>query len=114
MTDKPDQNAQQQPVDDYKAKYEALFAACGKANGERKKLLVVISKDIGALLKIICEPDPPGCSGPIPTEKLADLLVKVQQANAEKQTKLQAIVNEVNVLMQKMCDPDPPGCSNFP
>jgi hypothetical protein len=118
MTDKPDQNAQQQqqppPVDDYKAKYEALFAACGKANGERKKLLVVISKDIGALLKIICEPDPPGCSGPIPTEKLADLLVKVQQANAEKQAKLQAIVNEVNVLMQKMCDPDPPGCSNFP
>jgi len=114
MTDKPDQNAQQPVDEDYKAKYEALYAACGKANGERKKLLVVISKDIGALLKIICEPDPPGCSGPIPTEKLADLLVKVQQANAEKQAKLQTIVNEVNVLMQKMCDPDPPGCSNFP
>jgi hypothetical protein len=68
MTDKPDQNAQQQqqpPVDeDYKAKYEALYAACGKANGERKKLLVVISKDIGALLKIICEPDPPAVADP--------------------------------------------------
>jgi hypothetical protein len=118
MTDKPDQNAQQQqqkPVDDdYKAKYEALFAACGKANGERKYLLQAVSKDINALLKIICEPDPPGCSGPIPTEKLADLLVKVQQANAEKQATLQALVKDLNVLMQKMCDPDPPGCSTFP
>jgi hypothetical protein len=118
MTDKPDQNAQQQqqkPVDDdYKAKYEALFAACGKANGERKYLLQAVSKDINALLKIICEPDPPGCSGPIPTEKLADLLVKVQQANAEKQVKLQALIKDLNVLMQKMCDPDPPGCSQFP
>jgi hypothetical protein len=96
---------------DYKAKYEELYAACGKANGERKKLLTTIAKDIGALLKVICEPDPPGCSGPIPGDKLADLLVKVQQANASKQQQLLAIDQKIDQLMQKICEPDPPGCS---
>jgi hypothetical protein len=110
MAKKPNQRPPRRVDDDYKAKYDALYAACGKANGERKKLLVAVSKDIGALLKIICEPDPPGCSGKIPTDKLADLLVKVQQANAEKQAMLQAIDREVDLLMEKICDPDPPGC----
>lgn len=110
MTEKPDQAAQE-PVDvDYKAKYDALFAACGKANGKRKKLLTTISKDIGALLKIICEPDPPGCSGPIPTDRIEDLLVKVQEWNATKKQQLEAIDNEINLLMLQMCEPNPPGC----
>ncbi|HJZ82589.1 MAG TPA: hypothetical protein VKD91_19650 [Pyrinomonadaceae bacterium] len=108
--DKPDQNPQQPVDDDYKAKYEALYAACGKANAERKKQLVAVSRDIGALLKIICEPDPPGCSGKIPTDNLADLLVQVQQANATKQQKLQAIDKEIDLMMEKICEPDPPGC----
>jgi len=96
---------------DYKAKYEELYAACGKANGERKKLLTTIAKNIGALLKIICEPDPPGCSGAIPKDKLDEILVKVQQANASKLQKLQVIDGEIDQLMQIICEPDPPGCA---
>jgi hypothetical protein len=110
MAKKPDQRPPRRVDDDYKAKYDALYAACGKANGKRKKLATTIARDIRALLKIICEPDPPGCRGTIPTENLAELLVEVQQANAEKQEKLQAIDNEFDLLMQQICDPDPPGC----
>ncbi|HEU5239784.1 MAG TPA: hypothetical protein VFU37_21815 [Pyrinomonadaceae bacterium] len=108
--DKPDQAAQQPVDDDYKAKYDALFLACKRANGKKKRLLTTISKDIGALLKIICEPTPPGCSGEIPTDNLEDLLVQVQQLNATKQEKLLAIDSEVNQLMAEVCDPNPPGC----
>jgi len=107
--DKPDQAAQQ-PAEDWKAKYEALFDACGKANGVRQTLLIKVSEDIGALLKIICEPDPPGCTGQIPKTDLEDLLKDVQKANAIKKQQLQAIDHEIDLLMQKMCDPDPPGC----
>ena len=106
----PDQNAQQSVDVDWQAKYEALFSACGKANGVRQKLLIKLSEDIGALLKIICEPDPPGCSGQIPTANLADLLKDVQRANATKKQQLQAIDHEIELLMQKMCEPNPPGC----
>ena len=114
MAYKPDQRAHQ-PVDvDYQSLYDALYASCGKANGDRKKLLTTIAKNIGALLKIICDPDPPGCAGPIqpvPDTEVPALLLKIQQANAEKQQKLQAINGEIEALMQKMCDPDPPGCT---
>ena len=95
---------------DYKAKYEELYLACGEANAARKLLLTKIAKNIGALLKIICEPDPPGCSGKIPDQNLEELLLNVQHANAIKREKLQAIDDEIDVLMQMSCDPDPPGC----
>jgi hypothetical protein len=95
---------------DYKAKYELLYAAVGEANTERKVILTNIAKDVKALLKIICEPDPPGCSGKIPDNNLEELLLNVQQANALKQEKLEGIADEIDILMQKMCDPDPPGC----
>jgi len=104
--------ASQSGVDvDYKAKYEELFAACGNANGDRKKLLTAIAKDLGALLKVICEPDPPGCSGPIPADKLTEILVKVQQANALKRDKVEVIITKVNEMMAVICVPDPPGCN---
>jgi hypothetical protein len=99
---------------DYRQLYEALLADCGKANGERKFLLTKVAADISALLKIICEPDPPGCSGAIPPDDLASLLVACQKANADKKKQLQAIDHEIDTLMKKMCEPDPPGCSAFP
>jgi len=111
MAEQPDQPSQSDNGIDYKAKYEELFAACGKANGEKKALLAQIAKNIGALLKVVCEPDPPGCSGPIPNDKLADLLLRVQQENASKKQKLEVIDSEINQLMQKICEPDPPGCA---
>lgn len=99
---------------DYKALYEALLADCGKANGERKYLLTKVAQDINALLKIICEPDPPGCMGSIPDDDPFSLLQACQKANADKKKQLQAIDNEIDQLMKKMCEPDPPGCSPFP
>ena len=108
MTDYPDQAAQQ--PDPYKAKYEELFDACGKANGVRKQLLIKISKQIGALLGPICEPDPPGCDGEAPAKDLDGLVRDMQKANVAKKQMLQSIEAELDQLMEKMCDPDPPGC----
>jgi hypothetical protein len=108
MTDYPDQAAQQ--PDPYKAKYEELLAACGKANGARQELLIKVSKQIGALLGIICEPDPPGCDGEAPSKDLDGLVRGMQKANAAKKQQLESIDHELNQLMEMMCDPDPPGC----
>src|SRR5436190_14973203 len=110
MAKEPDQYSQAGTDVDYKQKYEDLLAACGKANGERKYLLTIVATDIQALLKVVCEPDPPGCSGPIPSDKAADLLLACQKANAAKKQQLQAIDHEIDQLMKKMCEPDPPGC----
>jgi hypothetical protein len=108
MTDYPNQAAQK--PDPYKGKYEELFAACGKANGVRQALLIKISKQIGALSKIICEPDPPGCDGEAPAKDLDGLVRDMQKANVAKKQMLQSIEAELDQLMEKMCDPDPPGC----
>ncbi len=110
MPEKPDQSAQAGRSIDYKAKYEELYSACGAANAKKRTLLTTISRNVGALLKIICEPDPPGCSGRIPTQNLEDLLLQVQQANALKRQQLKAIDDEIDNLMQQICDPNPPGC----
>jgi hypothetical protein len=110
MAEKDQQSAQQGADVDYKAKYEDLHHACMVANGRKRALLTKIAKDVKALLKIICEPDPPGCSGPIPTENLADLLKQVQEANATKLADLSTISDEIDDLMLQICDPNPPGC----
>ena len=107
MSEKPGQHSQHV---DYKAKYEKLYRDCGEANAVKKELLVTISKKLGELLKISCEPDPPGCSGPIPGQDLEELFLSVQQANATKQEMLQSVNEDVNLLMQQICEPDPPGC----
>ena len=114
MEKQPDQSSHSHNGPDYKSLYEALLEDCGKANGERKYLLTKVAEDINALLKIICEPDPPGCTGQIPSDKAMELLQACQDANADKKQKLQAIDHEIDTLMKKMCEPDPPGCSAFP
>jgi|SRR5215831_4178979 len=111
MEKQPDRPSHSAHVVDYKEQYEELFAACGKANGERKILLTTVSGHIKALLTVICEPDPPGCSGPIPFDDPIALLKECQSKNADKKKQLQTIDHEVDALMMKMCEPDPPGCT---
>ncbi len=96
---------------DYKAKYDDLYQKVKHANGVKKVSCTKISNDITKLLKIICDPDPPGCSGPIPSSgSYEDLSRSVQKANAEKQKLLTTISSDIEVLLQTICDPDPPGC----
>lgn len=98
--------------DDYKLKYDDLVQRVMQANGEKKKLLMNIADDIGRLLKTMCDPDPPGCAGPLPPpSKFGLVLRRVQKANAEKEARLTDISSDIEKLFQKICDPDPPGCS---
>jgi hypothetical protein len=98
--------------DDYHLKYDDLVQRLMRANGEKKKLLMNIANDIGRLSKKICDPDPPGCSGPPPPpNKFAAVLREVQKANTDKKARLKNISSDIDKLLQKICDPDPPGCS---
>jgi hypothetical protein len=100
-------------ADDYKLKYDDLVQRVMRANGEKKKLLMNIADDVGKLLKGICDPDPPGCSGPPPPGKFEDVVRRVQKANAAKKARLKNISSDIDKLLQKICDPDPPGCSSI-
>ncbi|SRR6266550_8231114 len=98
--------------DNYKAKYDDLVQRVMQANGEKKKLLMKIADDTGKLRGKICDPDPPGCGGPLPPPtKFQAVLRGVQKANADKQARLSDISSDIDKLLQNVCEPDPPGCS---
>lgn len=103
-------SAEQTADVDYKAMYDDLVQRVMRANTEKEKLLINIADDLGILLRSICDPDPPGCSGPMPLGKFEDLILRVQNANADKKARLTNISRDIEKLVQKVCDPDPPGC----
>jgi len=98
--------------DDYKLKYDDLVQRVMQANGEKKELLMNIADAVGKLRGKICDPDPPGCGGPLPPPtKFEAVMRRVQTANADKKVRLKSISSDIDKLLQNICDPDPPGCS---
>lgn len=95
---------------DYQTQYEDLAQRCKKANAHKKKLVQGIEKKTKQLFDIVCEPDPPGCSGPDPSLTMEELAEKCRNANSKKRELLATILEDVKALLKIACEPDPPGC----
>jgi hypothetical protein len=105
-------NESAQSSDDFKSQYDDLVRRSQQANSDKQKRLDKIRDDIKDLFDIVCDPDPPGCSGPDrPTYSFEELCVNVQNANSAKKELLTKISEAIEALYLGICQPDPPGCA---
>jgi hypothetical protein len=101
------------PDNDYQSLYDDLVRRSREANTEKRRILKGIAESLKELLRIACEPDPPGCNGPNPPGTLEELADACREWNTKKKELLTEISNDIEILLKRICEPDPPGCSKL-
>jgi hypothetical protein len=95
---------------DFESMYNKLYKDVQNANADKKRQLENVFGEVGKLLQIICEPDPPGCNGPDPQVTLEQLAQECRDWNTKKEKLLTTISDDIGNLLRNVCEPDPPGC----
>jgi hypothetical protein len=106
------QSGQQPSTVDFETDYKKLYNAVYKANSDKKRRVEGISDDIKKCLKIVCEPDPPGCSGPDPSVTVEELARQCREWNSKKRDLLLKAEADIDGLLKVVCEPNPPGCDS--